>query len=310
MTLPVLLNHGWIKMNNLFLILFFLFPTWINAQMDADTPLQFEFAESENNLTGCYTSYYFNGKIRATGNLSNGFRTGVWELHDSLGTTLAIREYLKPNCYRMLYPAATDKEPKGFCSEQNNEFHERGIILHIQFNKYIPSINNKTTLNRETQQCIYNALMLIPGLNEENGDFNDTLQTLDCKKHRLKKRVKLTGIQLVQNYYWDRGAREGIIENQHVNFIFRESKTKKNTFTSNYKSIERFMKQIRCNGKYKYLSIHDFIAGYYGEDLEYKQSIKLSKHILDYIGSDEISEKSKHLFFLLEAEHDLWVKYQ
>ncbi len=296
-------------MNNILLAILIQLPLQIFAQIITDTPLTFEFSSTTNHFTGCYTSYYNNGKIRATGNLIDGMRTGIWELHDSSGAKLTIREYIKPNCYITLYPKS-DKTSKGFCTEEDFNFHERGIILNIAYHIYIPVKPNKKAFEYSTQRCIYNALMLIPGLSDNNLDFSDSLESLNCIKQKLKKSEKLTGIKMIQQYYWDRGAREGIVINRQISFIFKKNQSKYSTYTSDYKSVEPYLKQITCSGEYNHMSLHQYINSYHPKGIERLRNVKLSKTITDYMENAVVPSEYRELFFLLESEHDLWVEYQ
>ncbi len=73
--------------------------------------LEFRYQLTDGKMTGAFTAYYRDKKIKAQGQLENGQPSGEWKVYFPDGKLAAKRLYHSPNDFEVLYPPLPKNGP-------------------------------------------------------------------------------------------------------------------------------------------------------------------------------------------------------
>ncbi len=84
---------------------------YARPESDPGPDLKARYQTTDGKMTGPFTSYYRDEKIKAKGNLQNGQPTGLWEVFYPDGKSAAKRFYHSPIDFETLYPELPKNGP-------------------------------------------------------------------------------------------------------------------------------------------------------------------------------------------------------
>lgn len=270
-------------------------------------PYKYVFQMSDGRLSGKYTAYYANGKIRSEGNLLNGYHIGVWTLYDENEKELVRRNYDEISHYTSNNSAggAALKRTENGLIEQTListdaiAFSKRlWRVIPLEGNQYLfNALNWLTTIQQWSQQ---NKLHLYAPDSDEMSTVLPVLSDIS--------KMKLTGIKIKEDYFYDSKRKIGefrIVAIAPV--ITGENDIATDLCWIYYPEIRALLGEVKCENETACTVLEDlfYFRRFSGEVI--KESNVNNQQVSDYKKGSEIREESLRIQLdLLETEHNYW----
>lgn len=289
--------------------------------------------ELYGRLTGPYTSYYPNGKVKVKGHFYNHMRLGKWEVYDSLGHLIQTRNYTDRNSFTITKQSKKTKlqialqNKLQYFEERDDEgkviydhLSERDIFFAVRFWSKIESDGNRSLFR---QNYLLRTLSTAFKLGEVTcyDTLDDQFRT-ELMYEEYQKRVNGEAIrfELKTDFFYDISRNYGDSRIIGICPVVFDSITKKEVRLGWF-----YFPQVRSVLRKAYVnpSMHlpirtgylrarpnNYYYPYNLDDLFFAGDFEASiTKMSSYVRFDDERSDSETIspFYFIELEHDLWL---
>ncbi len=296
--------------------------------------LSIDYETTDARLNGVYTSYYKNGKTKATGTFENNYRIGKWSVWDSTGRLRMQRHYTSPFHFKRLVPKVPKDKPVQLLIDSKYEIKynfdnyinysylkEANIFYSARMKRYLSPNDNPILFQNKRLFKIINDNVFksnITAFSPKNDEFIPALALNQIDTNT----IELLGFKTKEDWFFD--SERMVCESRILGIcpivVNTINKDTSDLFWIYFPELRKYLAQATIVDKklpLKIKTIDDlfFYRCYYGLIYRFTNTYENSKIHSSQNGFDNpINSRHKtyseeHEIFMIEKEHDIWMQF-